>query len=134
MQKRRTLKQTQHRVSAPMIPAPEVERRTWYPGVTAVAAITFACLVGIMWGAYNPHCGMPQETGFPYFSETTPALRGFLYAADPMRIHTNTFYHLSYLLGEAFGIRGSYVPYQVVSRFSGGLGLRRLLPDCPSLC
>jgi hypothetical protein len=129
-------------ISVPAAPAPPVEIparakrfQTW------IAALVFAGLVGIMWGAFNPRCGMPQETGFPYFSETSSAIRGFLYSDDPMRIHTNTFYQLSYLLGEAFGIRGSYFPYQVVYAllwWARGMLvfaiLRRFLPDCPSLC
>ncbi|MCU1238657.1 MAG: hypothetical protein JWP63_6624 [Candidatus Solibacter sp.] len=40
-------------------------------------------------------------------------VQGFLYS-DPMRVHTKTFYQLGYLLGEAVGMRGSYLPYQVV--------------------
>src|SRR5262249_49454741 len=55
----------------------------------------------------------------------------------PLRIHTNTFYQLSYLLGEAFGVGGSYVPYQIVHAllwWARGvlifLILKRLLPDC----
>jgi hypothetical protein len=79
----------------------------------ARAAAVYACLVLIMWGAYNPHSGMSYETGFSYTSETGSAWSGFFYS-DPVRIHTNTFYHLSYLIGEALGIRGSYVPFQVV--------------------
>lgn len=98
-------------------------------------------MVGIMWGAYGPRTGLPFETAFPYTSETTTALRGFLYLSDPMRLHTNTFYHIGYLLSEAFGIRGSYVPFQVVYAvlwWARGMLvyaiLRRFLSSCPSLC
>jgi len=50
-------------------------------------------------------------------SETGSRLGGFLYTFDPLRIHTSTFYHLSYLLAEGFGVGGSYVPYQLVHAF-----------------
>jgi hypothetical protein len=99
-------------------PAPAAERSSrgiprpsFGPG--AAAAAIYACLVLIMWGAYNPHSGMSYETGFSYMSETGSALGGFFYV-DSIRVHTNTFYHLSYLIAEAVGIRGSYVPFQVV--------------------
>jgi hypothetical protein len=106
----------------------------------AAAAAIYACLVLIMWGAYNPHSGMSYETGFSYTSETGSILGGFFYG-DPIRVHTNTFYHLSYLIAEAFGIRGSYVPFQVVYAllwWARGLLvfaiLRRFFPANLSLC
>jgi hypothetical protein len=67
-----------------------------------------------MWAPFNPSTGLSIETAFPYMSETGSFTSGFLYPADPLRVYTNTFYHLSYLLGEAFGIGGSYFPYQLV--------------------
>ena len=75
-------------------------------GPGAAAAAIYACLVLIMWGAYNPHSGMSYETMFPYMSETGSAWKGFFYM-DPLRIHTSTFYHLSYLIGEVLRVRGS---------------------------
>lgn len=91
--------------------APEV--RSFLP--LALAGGAYAALVLIMWGAFNPASGLGYETAFPYMSETGAFWwSGFLYRADPLRIHTNTFYHLSYLLSVASGIRGSYVPYQIV--------------------
>jgi hypothetical protein len=93
-----------------------------------------------MWGAFNIHSGMPYETTFPYTSETSSWFNGFLYG-DPLRIHTNTFYQLSYLMGEAFGIGGSYVPYQIIYAllwWARGvlvfLLLRRFLPSCLAVC
>jgi len=82
--------------------------------VTFVAALAYLALVLVMWGPFGPSSGMPYETSFPYHSEVSSAWDGFLYRADPLRIHTNTFYHLSYLIGEALGIGGSFVPFQVV--------------------
>lgn len=82
--------------------------------VATVAGGSYAALVLLMWGAFNVHGGLPYETSFPYMSETRSLLAGFLYPADPLRIHTNTFYHVSYLIGEAFRVGGSYVPYQIV--------------------
>jgi hypothetical protein len=67
----------------------------------ALAGFAYAVLVLIMWGAFSLYGGLPFETGFAYNSETTSVLQGFLYVADPLRIYTNTFYHLSYLIGEA---------------------------------
>ena len=92
-------------------PGPVEQQETKPRSYTGIAtAVTFACMVGIMWGAYGPRTGLPFETAFPYTSETTTALQGFLYKSDPMRLHTSTFYHTAYLLSEAIGIRGSYVP------------------------
>jgi hypothetical protein len=85
-----------------------------YYQVAALAGFAYAALILIMWGAFNPYSGLPYETGFPYTSEIASVLGGFLYGADPLRIHTSTFYHLSYLIAEALGIKGSYVPFQVV--------------------
>ena len=145
--KAEALRRAQRRAeaNAPAIPEPAPIPKPagppWYTSVTAVAALFFACVVAIVWGAYGPHTGLPFETAFTYNSETTTPLRGFLYYADAMRIHTNTFYHLSYLIGEALGIRGSYVPYQVVYALLWWaramlvfLILRKFLPENPSLC
>lgn len=106
-----------------------------------LAGFAYAVLIFIMWGAFNLPSGMPYETGFPYTSETGPILDGFLYRADPLRIHTNTFYHLSYLLGEIFGIGGSYLPFQIVYAllwwargFLVFLILRKFLPHSTPVC
>jgi hypothetical protein len=81
----------------------------------ALACGAYAVLVLLMWGAFNPASGLGYETAFPYMSESGPSWwSGFLYTADPLRIHTNTFYHLSYLFSIVLGIRGSYVAYQMV--------------------
>lgn len=124
----------------PVVPTPSTKREHWYNSPAAIAALIFACLVLIMWGAYNPHSGFGYETAFPYMSETGPAVRSFFFS-DEMRPHTSTFYHLGYLLSEALGVRGSYVPFQVVYAllwWARGMLvfviLRKFLPDCPSLC
>jgi len=88
------------------------------PSLRRMVAFTYLALVLAMWLPFGPSSGMPYETGFAFNSETSSAiegsmLKGFFYA-DPMRIHTSTFYHLSYLLGELVGAGGSFVPYQVV--------------------
>jgi len=67
-----------------------------------------------MWLPFNLCSGMPYETTFLYNSETLPFWDGFFYQADPLRIHTNTFYHLSYALGEISGMAGSFLPFQVI--------------------
>lgn len=106
-----------------------------------LTGFAYALLVLIMWGAFNPHSGLPYETAFPYASETTSRLDGFLYRADPLRIHSSTFYHLSYLIGEALGIGGSYVPFQAVYAvlwwargFLVFLILRKFLPSDILIC
>jgi len=101
----------------------------------------YAVLVLIMWMPLSLYSGMPFETAFPYMSETSSVLGGFLYPADPLRLHTNTFYHLSYLIAEALGIGGSYVPFQVVHAllwwargFLSFMLFRRFFPGCLTLC
>jgi hypothetical protein len=104
---------------------------------TFVVVTIYAALVLLMWAPYTALSGLPFETAFPYMSETSSAIEGFFYRGDPLRIHTNTFYHLSYLLAEALGVGGSYVPYQIVHAllwwgrgFLVFLILRRLSPQC----
>src|ERR1051325_7457848 len=74
----------------------------------------YLALVMFMWGPFNPFSGMPYESTFSYSSETSSIWQGFLFRGDPLRLHTNTFYQLAYLLAEALGIGGSFVPYQIV--------------------
>lgn len=81
---------------------------------TLLAASVYAILVLFMWGPVGPTNGMPYETSFPYMSETSSWVEGFFYRADPLRTHTNFFYHVSYLLGYVLGIKGSFLPYQLV--------------------
>lgn len=86
--------------------------------LAAWTALLYAALVLAMWLPFGPGSGLPYETGFPVVSESTWALEGSLWKgffyADPLRMHTNTFYHLSYLLAECLGISGSFFPYQLV--------------------
>ena len=77
------------------------------------AAFTYAALVLVMWLPFNPCGGMPYESHFLFNSEVSP-IKGFLFPSDPMRPHTSTFYHISFLLGEALRIGGSFVPFQLV--------------------
>jgi hypothetical protein len=99
-----------------------------------VAAVAYALLIIAMWGQFAFSSGMPGETTFAFQSQTQSAWQGFWYV-DRLRPHTNTFYHLSYLLGEVFGVTGSFVPYQFVyaalwwaKGFLLFLLLRRLFP------
>ena len=78
-----------------------------------VAAAAYTLLVIAMWGSFAFSSGMPGETGFAFQSQTQSVWQGFWYV-DSLRPHTNTFYHLSYLLGEVLGVTGSFVPYQFV--------------------
>jgi hypothetical protein len=87
----------------------------WRIPPAALAGGVYVALVLLMWGLFNAASGMGYETAFPVISELGPHWwSGFFYVSDPLRIHTNTFYHLSYLLSVVLGIRGSYVPYQIV--------------------
>src|SRR6186997_3393389 len=78
-----------------------------------VVCATFAALVLLMWTPHTLFSGFNYETQFAYSSETRPWYAGFIFENDPMRIHTSTFYHLGYLLGEITGVGGSWVPYQI---------------------
>ena len=111
------------------------------PWANILVGLAYVLIVLVMWGAFNIYSGFPYETGFPYNSETTSWQRGFLYIADPVRIHTNTFYQVSYLLGEILHQGGSYVPFQVVYAvlwwargFLVFLILRRFLPQWLTVC
>src|SRR5438876_10100580 len=108
--------------------------------IAMLAGGVYAVLVLVMWVPYTLYSGMPFETAFPYMSESRSAIDGFFYRADPLRIHTNTFYHLSYLLAEASGSGGSYVPFQIVHAllwwargFLMFLLLRRSFPECQAI-
>ncbi len=83
----------------------------WRPALAA--AITYAALVLVMWLPFNPCGGMPYESHFLFNSEVWP-IKGFLFPSDPMRPHTSTFYHISFLIGEVLRIGGSFVPFQMV--------------------
>jgi hypothetical protein len=100
-----------------------------------VAFTAFAGLVLVLWVPFGPRSGLGYETAFPYMSERQSWWGGFFYAADPLRPYTSVFYQLSYLLGRAAGVTGSFVPYQIVyAALWLGRGLltyeivRRLLP------
>jgi hypothetical protein len=122
-------------------PASPAERKGPRYQALALTGFAYGALVSIMWGAHNPYSGLGYETAFPYNSEIASVVEGFLYRADPLRIHTNTFYQLSYLMGEALGIGGSYVPFQVIYAllwwargFLVFLLMRKFLPDCLPVC
>lgn len=82
--------------------------------IAIIAGVAYILIVICMWGSFATSSGMGYETAFPYMSETSHGGNGFLYEADPLRIYTNAFYHLSYLLSGALGILGSFAAYQIV--------------------
>jgi hypothetical protein len=82
--------------------------------IAVIAGVAYVLIVICMWGSFATSSGMGYETAFPYMSETSQGGHGFLYEADPLRIFTNVFYHLSYLLSALLGIRGSFTAYQIV--------------------
>jgi hypothetical protein len=100
---------------------------------------SYAAIVIGLWGLYGLLNGFNFETGLIYSSDVSPGFNGFFYS-DPLRKFTSLFYHLSYLLGSILGIRGSFVPYQVVYGalwvlrcFLTYVVVRRLIPDRPAL-
>jgi hypothetical protein len=97
--------------AAPQIPTATEDARAGR--LLSIAALTYLALVLIMWLPFNPCGGMPYESHFLFNSEVWP-FTGFLFPSDPMRPHTSTFYHLSFVLGEALRIGGSFVPFQIV--------------------
>src|SRR5262252_3851318 len=110
---------------------PSVTRR-----LAIVAGVAYAAILLVVWGSFDMFTGMPGETVFAYMSMSLDRWGGFLYTADPLRIHTNTFYQLSYVLSELFGVTGSYVPYEIVYAvlwwargFLVFLLVRRFFPD-----
>jgi hypothetical protein len=104
--------------------------------ITLLVACAYFVLVFIMWVPFGPHQGMPYETTLVYNSETSSVLDGFIYLGDPLKPHTSTFYHMSYLLGEMLGMKGGFLPYQIIYVllwWARGvlvfLIMRRLLPE-----
>jgi hypothetical protein len=75
--------------------------------------LAYAIVVCGLWAYEGLYAGFYSETGLIYPSETQDWWQAFFYV-DPLRKFTSTFYHLSYLIADALGIRGSYVSYQVV--------------------
>ena len=79
----------------------------------ATVAITYVVLVLALWLPFGPSSGMPYETALVYNSETSSWWDGFFYV-DPLRVYTNVFYHVSFLLGSALTYPGDFTMYQVV--------------------
>ena len=103
--------------------------------------MVYGIIVAIMWARSGFHSGMGYETGFPYSSMTNTWWDGFGFPSDPLRSHTSTFYHLSYLIAKLLRIDGSYEPFQVVYAtlwWARGmlvfLILRRFFPRDSLLC
>jgi hypothetical protein len=78
-----------------------------------IVCASYTGLVFAMWGPFGPFNGMSYETGFALHSETSSLWQGFFFD-DPLRIYTNFFYHLSYLLSKTLGLDGSWLGYQIV--------------------
>lgn len=79
-----------------------------------LVAVLYVALVLLLWLPFGPRNGMGYETSFPYTSETTSFLHGFLYTADSLRIYTDFFYNLGYHLSVWIGQGGSFVGFQIV--------------------
>jgi hypothetical protein len=74
---------------------------------------SYAAFVLAMWAPFGPFNGMSYEIGFALQSETSPLLNGFFFG-DPLRVHTNFFYHLAYLFSKVIGLHGSWLAYQII--------------------
>lgn len=82
--------------------------------LNSTVAALYAGLVVVMWLPFGASRGMPYETTFSQWSENYGTWAGFFFQGDPLRPHTNTFYHLSYLLSHAVGIPGSFATFEWV--------------------
>lgn len=105
-----------------------------------VAGVTYLLMLLAVWGIFATTSGMGWETFFTVTSEASPGWRRFLYEPDPMRIQNATFFHLPYVLGQLVGLKGSFVPYQIVyaalwwaRSFLSFLIVRRLIPGAALL-
>lgn len=87
------------------------QKLEWWPLIAAASA--YSIIVVTMWGMFAFSSGMPSETALPWISETTPALKAFIYTGDPLRPFLMTFTHIAYLISEVIA-PGSFVPYQFV--------------------
>ena len=83
-------------------------RATW------IAIASYVLLVIVIWGYYGTRNGMDYETTFMIDSDQRPLMDSFWYHADPLRGLNSFFYHVSYLLSVLMGIRGSFLPFQLV--------------------
>jgi hypothetical protein len=80
---------------------------------TLIVGIGCLLIVGGLCSLFGIHNGFSTETFVIYLSDLRPGFEGFFYL-DPLRKFASLFFHLSYVLGSAFGVRGSFVPYQLV--------------------
>jgi hypothetical protein len=77
---------------------------------------TILCAIAIptiFFAFYGVHGGMPWDYSLTYVSESTPGLAGFLYG-DPLRVYTNLFYNVGYLLPGLVDAQGSWAGYHIV--------------------
>ena len=85
------------------------DTRTRAAALFVVAAIPVVYLF-----TYGVYGGMPWDYSLTYVSESTPGLKGFLYLPDLLRVYTNVFYNVGYLLSEAMGVQGSWFGYHLI--------------------
>jgi hypothetical protein len=79
------------------------------------AVIVFLIAIPALFLAfYGVRGGMPWDFSLVYVSESTPGLAGFLYGSDPLRIYTNIFYNVGYLLPGMVHAQGSWVGYHLI--------------------
>jgi hypothetical protein len=95
----------------------------------------YAVIIVALWGS-GIHNGMPSETTLVLWGDQGACIA----SGDPSRRFVSIFYCLSYVAGDAFGIPGSFVPYQLtyLALWIGRsiltcLVVRQLVPDRPLL-
>jgi hypothetical protein len=130
----RALERPWRRRALPRVLAYHVSR----PAV--VAAVSYLVIVQFLWLPFGLHTGMGWDTTIVYRSDTVPFWDGFIYVGDPLRKFTDVFYQVSYVLGNALGFSGSWIPFHVVYAalwwargFLAYLIFRRLFPSSPFL-
>jgi hypothetical protein len=121
-----------------LLKKPNLKKRIELPSASlTVVFLSYAIFVLAMWAPFGPFNGMSYETNFALQSQSSSIVGGFFFA-DPLRVHTNFFYQLSYLLSKFLGISGSWLPYQLVYAslwFARGILsyaiVRHLVPEAP---
>ena len=103
---------------------------------TLIVGAAYLIMLLCIWSPFAATSGMGWETYYIVKSESATSWENFLYTPDPLRIHAANFYELAYRLGDALGIRGSFLSYQLMyavlwwaRSFLGFLIIRRLFPD-----
>jgi hypothetical protein len=83
-------------------------------GLRRATVLSLIAIPAIFLGFYGVHGGMPWDYSLTYVSESNPGLAGFLYGGDPLRVYTNIFYNIGYLVPGLVNEQGNWVGYHLV--------------------